>query len=200
MISPRSLTQPMARGDGTGRPSDNAESRASPLSPPSSSTIRRPSRWSDDPETTTARPSIASALRERGLLAGDALLDGAKAAAGAADLLIGFAQLARRLATLSFDPATLGRDLLELVLHLLESTLGLAAVLRGDGSRRPRQDQRERRDERCAQARHQPTRGVSSRLAPLISAGCGRPSRSRMVGATSRRAPPLRRLAARGPR
>jgi hypothetical protein len=113
-------------------------------------------------------------------------------AAHAAHLFVGGrATGARRPPALAFELAAFGGHVLQLAAHLLQALLGVAAALRG---RRPRGDHQQGSE--CERDGFQA--GVS-RLAPVISAGCGRPSRSRMVGATSRRAPPLRNCAARVP-
>src|SRR5690606_11505006 len=121
---------------------------------------------------------------------------------GRRQLLVQRAQFARGAAALAFELARLGADRLELALGPVELALGLAAVLGRRTERAGKHQQHCGDAGGGAQARHQalPRPGAASRLCPVIASGLGRPIRSSRVGATSRRAPPLRRLAARPPR
>lgn len=113
----------------------------------------------------------------------------------AADLLVGLAQLAGCRAAFALQLAAFLRDRFQFAAHALQLLLGLARSLRRR-SRGERHAGQQDRDAGGAQAmRHQAT----IRLRPVMSAGCGRPSRSNSVGATSRSAPPLRSVAARSP-
>ena len=100
--------------------------------------------------------------------------------------LVELAQLARGLPALAFDPASLARDSVEFFFCAIQFALGVARVLRRG---RERDRQQRRNDQRGAQQPH------ANNVVPVISTGCGRPSRSSRVGATSRSAPPLRRVA-----
>src|SRR5207342_2579092 len=136
----------------------------------------------------------------------------AQHAVGVTDLFVGSAQLPAHVTALAFDLAAFGGDLLEFALDGFQLALGLApalhrCILRDGGHGERRQQQREGDGgNACAH----PASVLSacaalakvssmSRLAPVISAGLGKSSRSRMVGATSRSAPPLRSVAMRGP-
>ena len=129
---------------------------------------------------------------ERGLVAGERAFGVAHRAADATDGFIGIAQLARCIAALAFELAAFGRDVLQLAADLLQLLLGVLAALRRRGPGRQRQ--REGDGERGEVLQAGPIR-----LWPVISAGCGRPSRASIVGATSRNAPPLRSDSTRGP-
>src|SRR5690606_31680718 len=118
-------------------------------------------------------------------------------ARAARDLLVGGAQLARGLTALALQPAAIRGNLAQLLAHAFEPALGVAAGLPPCRHRRAGGEQQRRpRLQRACRVRH-PL--ATSRLAPVISAGLSTPSRSRMVGARSRRAPPPRRLALRLP-
>src|SRR5690606_35636645 len=109
-----------------------------------------------------------------------------------ADLLVGLAQFPAGVAALALQLAALRGDLTQLAAHALQALLGILRILRARAAG-DRQQQACDGGDPCA---HQ---AGSSRLCPLISAGCGRPSRSSRVGATSRSAPPVRSVAWRSP-
>ena len=77
--------------------------------------------------------------------------------------------------------------------HALQAALGLAAILRMRGAGQQRQHAHQ------GSGARKPHQVGSNRLWPLMSTGCGRPSRSSRVGATSRSAPPPRSATSRLP-
>src|SRR5690606_26820601 len=138
-------------------------------------------------------------FRQFRLAGGQFGLHRGECAAGAGDLFVGPAQLASSGATLRLDLTPLAGDRLELLADRLELALGLAAALRR-GTPGGNRGERDRQEQPGDAVPHQPAGLSSSSDWPVISAGTGTPSRSSSVGATSRRAPPLRSVAGRGPR
>src|SRR5690606_36139666 len=116
-------------------------------------------------------------------------------------LLIALAQRTRRFAALAFNAAAVAGHITEFLAHALEATFGFATVLLRV---RPRHRQHAARHGRHHHPRQHPARDrahplATSRLSPVISAGLSIPSRSSIVGARSRNAPPRRSVAARLP-
>ena len=128
--------------------------------------------------------------------------------------LVGLAEGAAGPAALALDAAALAADLVQFALDLLEPALGLAAVLgrggRGLEQEHPQHEERGHGGPACGRrtpvpcranrhpsraALHGRRRAHASRLLPVISAGFGTPSRSSIVGARSRSAPPRRNVA-----
>ena len=131
------------------------------------------------------------------------LLQFAQLARGPGHALIGGAQLACRVAAPAFDLAAFGGHLPELLAYPLQSLACVRRVFLGRRGHAGSRGEHQRRGQAAGEARagapHQPVLPSRSRLRPVISSGRGTPSRSRMVGATSRNEPPSRNVAGRVP-
>src|SRR5690606_7157910 len=147
------------------------------------------------------RIALRGQLGERGLLPRQFGLGLAQRARRTRHLLVGRAQLPGRVAALALQPAPLAGDVVEFLAHALQAPLGLAAVALGQRFGRGEEsgDEQHQRRPRQPHARRLGHPRGTSRVSPVISAGLSSPSRTRIVGARSRSAPPARSCAARLP-
>ena len=136
-------------------------------------------------------------VRERRRALVDLALQGREFACGVADLLVRLSQRPCRGAALALQLAALRGDRREVGARAFEPALRFVLVLRGGRHRRAQhKDAGQQRGQ--APKSHQPCVS-SNRLRPVIASGRGSPSRSSMVGATSRNALPARKVARRVP-